>query len=43
MIVVTGGSGFVGKALVRRFAEQGERVRVLSARAERAPKLGRVG
>ncbi len=38
MILVTGGSGFVGKALVRRFAEQGERVRVLSARAEKTLK-----
>lgn len=36
MIVVTGGSGFVGKALIERLAQQGEPVRVLSARRERA-------
>ncbi|MCS6871374.1 MAG: NAD(P)H-binding protein [Anaerolineae bacterium] len=36
MIVVTGGGGFVGKALIKRLAQQGEPVRVLSARGERA-------
>lgn len=41
MIVVTGGSGFVGRALIQRLAQQGEPVRVLSARGESAfPELG---
>ncbi|PJF42942.1 MAG: hypothetical protein CUN50_02145 [Candidatus Thermofonsia Clade 1 bacterium] len=36
MIVVTGGSGFVGKALITRLAQQGEPVRVLSASGRKA-------
>ncbi len=38
-IVVLGGSGFVGTALVARLVELGHRVRVLTRRAERARHL----
>ncbi|MFQ6019890.1 MAG: SDR family oxidoreductase, partial [Dehalococcoidia bacterium] len=38
MILVTGGSGFIGKRLVARLAEEGERVRVL-ARGVRQAQL----
>lgn len=32
MILVTGGTGFIGRQLVRRLVEQGQRVRVISRR-----------
>lgn len=39
-VVVAGGTGFVGRALVRRLAELGERVTVLSRRAGASPVPG---
>lgn len=42
MILITGGSGYVGSHIVRRLAESGERVRVLVRDPERAAREGRL-
>ncbi|MEM9399205.1 MAG: SDR family NAD(P)-dependent oxidoreductase [Verrucomicrobiota bacterium] len=39
MILVTGGTGFIGQVLVQRFAEAGHEVRVLARDVEKAEKL----
>ncbi|HEX9029619.1 MAG TPA: NAD(P)H-binding protein [Anaerolineales bacterium] len=41
MILVTGGTGFVGKALIRHLAEEGRPVRILIRPSPRSPDLPR--
>ena len=39
MILVTGGTGFIGQALIRHLVESGQRVRILLRPASRSPNL----
>jgi NADH dehydrogenase len=39
MILVTGGTGFIGKALIRQLVETGRQVRILIRPSPRSPKL----